>query len=87
MNDEGVTFGVVNSRGEYKAKSNFSIKLEVFVEAGLLCDAQKEERWTGKVRADTVSSKQMRRSIFNRYMTFGLFFFGLVFNQALLLHG
>jgi len=34
VDEETVTFGTVNSKGEYKAKSNFTIKLEVFVEAG-----------------------------------------------------
>ncbi|XP_065913247.1 uncharacterized protein [Dysidea avara] len=34
VDDETVTFGTVNSKGDYKPKSNFTIKLEVFVEAG-----------------------------------------------------
>ena len=34
VDDETITFRTVNNKGEYKPKSNFTIKLQTYVEAG-----------------------------------------------------
>lgn len=34
MDTETCTFGIVNGKGEYRPKSNFTIELESFVDAG-----------------------------------------------------
>ena len=92
MDDEGVTFGVVNSRGEYKAKSNFSIKLETFVEAGantgyFVTLKRKSDGLERYVLIQYRLSRCVEAFLIVIRLLVGFFFFFLVSNQALLLHG
>lgn len=69
------TFGIISSKGEYKAKSNFSIELETYVEAGsntvffayVTKKSDKERRFVGYNLKSRYFSCDVYRSIYIAY--------------------